>query len=43
MVEKVLELDTEQYEVAVIVALGFRAGEQKTRYRHPIEDVVEYI
>ena len=42
-VEKVLEVDTEQYQVAVMVALGFRAGEQKTRYRHPIEDIVEYI
>ncbi len=43
LVEKALEIDTEQYEVAVIVALGFRAGEQKTRYRHPVEDIVEYI
>lgn len=43
LVEKVLEIDTEQYEVAVIVALGFRAGEQKTRYRHPVENIVEYM
>ena len=43
LVEKALDIDTERYEVAVIVALGFRVGEQKTRYRHPIEDIVEYI
>ena len=41
-VEKVLNIDTSQYEVAVVVALGYRAKEQPARKRHPIENIVEY-
>jgi len=41
-VEKVLNIDTNQYEVAVIVALGYRAKEQPQRRRHPIENIIEY-
>lgn len=42
-VEKVLAIDTLKYEVAVIVALGFRKVEQPLRRRHPLEDIVEFI
>ncbi len=41
-VEKVLDIDTDQYEVAVVVALGYRAKEQPPRKRHPIENIVAY-
>ena len=40
--EKVLSIDTDQYEVSVVVALGYRAKEQPPRKRHPIENIVEY-
>ena len=42
-VEKVLNIDTNIYEVSVIVALGYRAGEQTKRRRFPIESIIEYI
>jgi nitroreductase len=42
-VEKALEMDTDKYQVAVIVALGFRAGDQPSRRRHSVKDLVEYI
>ena len=42
-VEKALNIDTSLYEVSVIVALGYRSGEQTIRHRHPIENIVEYI
>ncbi|MEA3291769.1 MAG: NAD(P)H-dependent oxidoreductase [Pseudomonadota bacterium] len=41
-VEKVLEIDTGQFEVAVIMALGYRAGEQSPRLRLRFDEVVEY-
>ncbi len=41
--EKVLEIDTDQFEVAVIFALGYRAGEQSIRLRADSSDVIEYI
>lgn len=41
-VEKVLKLDTSKFEVAVVVALGFRAAEQPERRRFAKEDLVEY-
>lgn len=41
-VEAVLDIDTDQYEVAVLLALGYRAGEQTPRLRHGPEMVVEY-
>lgn len=43
LVEKALNIDKSPYEVAVIVALGYRAKEQPERRRQPIESVVEYI
>lgn len=42
-VEKALNIDTDQYEVAVIVALGYRTREQPERRRHPLENIVEYL
>ena len=41
-VEQVLEIDTQQYEVAVLVTFGYRAGEQTPCYRQNIEDITEY-
>jgi len=40
-VEKILELDTSQYQVAVLVALGYRAGNQTSRRRHDRDRLVE--
>jgi nitroreductase len=42
-VEKILNIDTDLYEVSVIVALGYRAKEQSARHRFPIDTIVEYI
>ena len=41
-VEEVLELNTDQYQVAVILALGFRAREQTQRLRDAFEEIVEF-
>lgn len=41
-VEQILEIDTKEYEVAVLVALGYRAGEQTPRFRCDIKELVEY-
>lgn len=41
-VEQVLAVDTQQYEVVVVVAFGYRAGEQSPRLRQPLDDLVEY-
>lgn len=41
-VEKVLNIDTQEYEVAVMVALGYRVKEQPPRMRHPMEQMIEY-
>ncbi len=41
-VESVLDLQTDDYEVAVAVALGYRTGEQTVRLRHESADVIEY-
>jgi len=41
-VESVLELDTARLEVAVIFALGYRAGEQTPRLRSSFNEIVEY-
>lgn len=40
-VEKILEIDTRIHEVAVLVALGYRAGEQPPRRRHKKDMLVE--
>ncbi len=41
-VEQILEIDTKEYEVAVLVALGYRAGEQTPRLRHGKDVHIEY-
>ncbi|MBU0653887.1 MAG: NAD(P)H-dependent oxidoreductase [Gammaproteobacteria bacterium] len=41
-VEAVLDVDTQQYGVAVVVAFGYRAGEQTPRLRQSLDDLVEY-
>lgn len=41
-VEKALQINTADYEVAVIVALGYRIKEQPPRRRHPLDQMVEY-
>ncbi|RLB93056.1 MAG: NAD(P)H-dependent oxidoreductase, partial [Deltaproteobacteria bacterium] len=41
-VETILKIDTQQFEVAVLVALGYRAGEMPPRRRHPIDQLVEF-
>ena len=43
LVEKALNIDTDQYEVAVVVALGYRAKEQPARIRQPMENIIEYL
>ena len=43
MVEEFLGIDTIEYEVSVIVALGYRANEQSKRTRHVKKNIVEYI
>ncbi|HCY86472.1 MAG TPA: NAD(P)H-dependent oxidoreductase [Desulfobacteraceae bacterium] len=40
-VEEVLDIDTDEFEVAVLVALGYRKGEQTPRRRHDRERLVE--
>jgi nitroreductase len=42
-VEQALALNTEKYEVVVLVALGYRSGEQTPRLRLSFEEVVEFI
>ncbi|MCP3667581.1 MAG: NAD(P)H-dependent oxidoreductase [Gammaproteobacteria bacterium] len=41
-VEKVLEIDTDHYQIAVIFALGYRAGDQTPRLRLDSSEVIEY-
>lgn len=40
-VEQILEIDTQEFEVVVLVALGYRSGQQPPRRRHPMEKLVE--
>ena len=41
--EKVLDLDTSKYQVAVVVPFGYRLNEQSTQLRLPFDEVVEFI
>lgn len=41
--DSLLNLDTEKYQVAVLVPFGYRLNEQSTQIRLPKEKVVEYI
>ena len=42
-VEKVLELDTTKYQVAMILPFGYRINEQSAQLRSSFESVVEFI
>jgi len=42
-VEKVLDLDTTQYQLSCVLPLGYRLNEQSTQLRLPFEEVVEFI
>jgi len=42
-VEKVLELDTTKYQVAMILPFGYRINEQSKQLRSSFESVVEFI
>ena len=42
-VEALLEIDTAQYQVAVMAAFGYRVNPQSEQLRLPFEEVVEFI
>ena len=42
-VEKVLELDTTKYQVAMMLPFGYRVNEQSSQLRSSFESVVEFI
>lgn len=42
-VEQVLNIDTDNEAVAVIVTFGYRAGEQSPRLRLDLDDLVRYV
>jgi len=42
-VEKLLEVDSAKYQVAVMAAFGYRTNEQSEQLRLPFEEVVEFI
>ena len=42
-VEKVLEIDTSKYQVAVLLAFGYRINEQSKQLRSDFESVIEFI
>ncbi|MBU0970346.1 MAG: NAD(P)H-dependent oxidoreductase [Proteobacteria bacterium] len=41
-VEEILEIDTRKFEVSVLLALGYRAGDAPSRRRYPMDELVEY-
>ncbi len=41
--EVVLQIDTEQFQIAVILALGYRVGEQTARLRLDSTEVIEFL
>lgn len=41
--EKVLSLDTNKYQISVILPLGYRIKEQSKQLREELEDIVEFI
>ncbi|WP_148154773.1 NAD(P)H-dependent oxidoreductase [Sulfurovum sp. NBC37-1] len=42
-VEKLLEIDSSKYQVAVMAAFGYRVNEQSEQLRLPFEEIVEFI
>lgn len=42
-VEALLEVDTENFQIEYLIALGYRAQEQPPRYRRDFDDVVKFL
>ncbi len=42
-VEEILELDTKEYQVALLLPFGYRVNEQSTQLRLDFDEVVEFI
>ena len=42
-VEKLLNLDTKKYQVALLLPLGYRKNEQRESLRLPLSELVQYI
>jgi len=42
-VEELLELDTKQYQVVVVLTFGYRLNEQSEQLRLPFDEVVEFL
>jgi nitroreductase len=42
-VEEILELDTKQYQLSMVLPLGYRLNEQSSQQRLPFDEVVEFI
>ncbi len=42
-VEEILKLDTEKYQVAVIVPFGYRLNQQPPRVRLNFNEVVDFV
>ena len=42
-VEEILELDTKQYQLSMVLPLGYRINEQSSQQRLPFDEVVEFI
>jgi nitroreductase len=42
-VEKILNLDTNKFQVAMLLPFGYRINEQSTQLRLNFEEVVEFI
>lgn len=41
--EEILNLDTNQYQVAIVIPFGYRINPQSTQLREPFEEVVQFI
>ncbi len=42
-VEALLEVDTQQFQIEYLIALGYRVDEQPKRYRRDFDDVVRFL
>jgi len=42
-VEKILDLDTTQFQLSLVLPFGYRINEQSTQLRLPFDEVVEFI
>lgn len=41
--EEILNLDTNQYQVAIVIPFGYRINTQSTQLREPFEEIVQFI